>query len=117
MRNESLVYARADSPLVGRFSAWRRYVSALAARRQDPGFVAQVTLALLFAGAFAAFAHVVEDYLTGDPIVRWDVEFSRWIHEHADATFVSVFKVVTWAGNAVFLAAVTIGVSLWLLRR
>jgi membrane-associated phospholipid phosphatase len=75
-----------------------------------------VTLLVFFAAALAAFAHVVEDYLTGDPIVRWDVEFSRWLHVHSDPSLVSVMKVVTLAGNSAFLALLTLGVAAYLLR-
>jgi membrane-associated phospholipid phosphatase len=87
------------------------------ARRHEPRFHAQVALAVLFAAALTAFAHITEDYLTGDPIVRWDVEFSRWLHEHSSAPLRSLFEVVTWGGNVAFLALLTVGVALYLLRR
>jgi hypothetical protein len=77
-------------------------------RLQDPHVQLEVVLALVFLGAITAFGHVVEDYLTDDPIVRWDVEFSRWLHVHSSPALVSSFSVVTWAGNAVVLAAVTL---------
>jgi undecaprenyl-diphosphatase len=67
--------------------------------------------------AVAAFAHLTEDYLTGDPLVRWDLEFARWLHEHASSRLVSVFDIVTLAGNAVVLAALTAGAIWFLLRR
>jgi membrane-associated phospholipid phosphatase len=117
MQRGTAVYARADSRRPAWFSAWRGYASAVSNRRHDPRFVVQVVLGLLFAGAMAAFAHVVEDYLTGDPIVRWDVEFSRWLHQHSSPALVSVFNVVTLAGTVVVLAAVTAAVALYLLRR
>lgn len=74
-------------------------------------------LATAFAAALAAFLHIVEDYLTGDPIVRWDVEFSRWLHEHSNATLLSIFKLATLAGNVAFLALLTVVVALYLVRR
>jgi membrane-associated phospholipid phosphatase len=77
-------------------------------RLHDPHVQLEVVLALVFLGALTAFGHVVEDYLTGDPIVRWDVEFSRWLHIHSSPGLVSLFSVVTWAGNAVVLGAVTL---------
>jgi undecaprenyl-diphosphatase len=90
----------------------RRRASRLATsawdRLHDPHVQLEVVLALVFLGALTAFGHVVEDYLTGDPIVRWDVEFSRWLHVHSSPTLVSLFSVVTWAGNTVVLAAVTL---------
>jgi membrane-associated phospholipid phosphatase len=78
-------------------------------RLHDPHVQLEVVLALVFLGAITAFGHVVEDYLTGDPIVRWDVEFSRWLHIHSSPALVSMFSLVTWAGNTVLLAAVTLG--------
>jgi len=52
----------------------------------------------------------------GDPIVRWDVELSRWIHRHSSSELVSVFQAVTWAGNAATLVLLT-AVAAWLLVR
>ena len=74
-------------------------------------------LAVAFVGAATAFGHLVEDYLTGDPIVRWDVDFARWLHEHSSHSLVDLFQVVTWAGNAVVLALVTAAALALLLRR
>lgn len=85
--------------------------------KRDPHVQLQVALALLFAGALAAFAHITEDYLTGDPLVRWDLEFSGWLNGHSSSTLVALFKVVTLAGNVVFLALFTVAVALYLLRR
>jgi membrane-associated phospholipid phosphatase len=87
------------------------------ARRHDPRLQIQAALAVLFAGAIAAFAHIVEDYLTGDPLVRWDVEFSRWLHVHSNPALVSVFKIVTIGGTVAFLALFTLAVALYLVRR
>ena len=87
------------------------------ARRHDPRLQVQAALAVLFAGAIAAFAHIVEDYLTGDPLVRWDVEFSRWLHVHSNPALVSIFKIVTIGGTVVFLALFTLAVALYLVRR
>jgi undecaprenyl-diphosphatase len=95
----------------------RRLFDSARARRDEPQFQLQVTLATVFALATGAFLHVVEDYLDSEPIVRWDVEFSRWLHVHSNGALVSFFKVVTWAGNVAFLALLVAGVSLFLLRR
>ena len=54
---------------------------------------------------------------TGDPLVRWDVEFGRWLHEHSNASLASAFKVFTSAGSVQVLALLTAGVALFLLRR
>jgi membrane-associated phospholipid phosphatase len=71
----------------------------------------------LFALAVGAFGHIVEDYLDHDPIVRWDVEFSRWLHLHSNGTLRSFFEVITYAGNVAVLALLAAAVSIWLLRR
>jgi len=95
----------------------RQTRSTVWAHARDPRLQVQAVLALLFAGAAAAFAHIVEDYLTGDPLVRWDVEFSRWLHDHSSPALVSFFEVVTWAGNVVTLALVTAAVAAYFVRR
>ena len=59
----------------------------------------------------------MEDYLTGDPIVRWDVEFSGWLHEHSSPTLVSTFKVLTLLGSVPFLALLVLVMTVLLLRR
>src|SRR6266571_7409974 len=86
-------------------------------RRRDPRLQAQTFLLLASLGAAAAFSHVVEDYLTSDPLVRWDVEFSRWLHEHSNPALVSAFKVLTLLGSVPFLAVLVLAVALLLLRR
>ena len=97
--------------------ALQRAGQSVWARRHDPRLQLQAAIAVLFAGAIAAFAHIVEDYLTGDPLVRWDVDFSRWLHVHSSPTLVSVSKIVTIGGTVVFLALFTLAVALYLLRR
>ncbi len=92
-------------------------VRAIWQRRGDPLFQKVALLAVLFMAAVVAFAHVAEDYLTGDPIVRWDVHFATWLHVHSSPPLVSVFEVVTYAGNAVFLAVLTATACVVLLRR
>jgi membrane-associated phospholipid phosphatase len=99
------------------FRPLRRTVPALWARRRDPRLYVQASLAGIFLAALWGFGLVVEDYLTGDPLVRWDVEFSRWLHEHSSSFLVSAFKVVTLAGNVAGLAVVIVAASLYLLRR
>jgi undecaprenyl-diphosphatase len=95
--------------------AIRRYGTAL--RHRDPRALTIGGLVTAFVLAIAAFAHLVEDYLTGDPIVRWDVTFARWLHEHASQPLVRVFDVVTLAGNAAVLGLVVVIVGVVLLRR
>ncbi|HET7857390.1 MAG TPA: phosphatase PAP2 family protein [Gaiellaceae bacterium] len=95
----------------------RRSLADVWARRGDPRLLVQLALVALCAAAVSAFGWVVEDYLTDDPLVQWDVEFSRWLHDHSSPTLVSAFDVVTLAGNVALLALLTAGVALYLLRR
>lgn len=95
----------------------RRALSATWARRGDPHLQLQVALGATFAAAVWAFGHVVEDYLTGDPLVRWDVELSQWLHQHSSSVLISAFEVFTWAGSVPGLALLTVAVALFLLRR
>jgi membrane-associated phospholipid phosphatase len=91
--------------------------SRSALRKRDPR---TLTIAGLLAGlvaALVAFAHITEDYLTRDAIVRWDVSFARWLHEHASHPLVRVFDVVTMGGNAVVLLVVVAAIGIVLLRR
>ena len=103
-------------PSARRVAVWRWLGSAWS-RRREPELQAQAFLLLMFLGAVAALGHIVEDYLTGDPLVRWDVEFSRWLHEHSNPALVSAFKVFTLLGSVPFLALLVLVVVLVLLRR
>jgi len=88
-----------------------------AARLGEPRFQLRVVLAALFAFFVGAFAHVVEDYVDREELTRWDVEFSRWLHVHANDTLTSFFKVVTYAGNVAFLALFTVAIAAYFVRR
>jgi undecaprenyl-diphosphatase len=93
----------------------RRYYVSL--RHRDPRTLTITWLLAVVVAALAAFGHLVEDYLTGDPIVRWDVEFARWLHEHSSGALVTFFKIVTLAGNAAVLGVIVVGIGFVLLRR
>jgi membrane-associated phospholipid phosphatase len=93
----------------------RRYYLAL--RRRDPRTLTISGLLLVLVAALAAFGHLVEDYLTGDAIVRWDVEFARWLHEHSSGWLVELFKIVTLAGNAAVLGVIVVAIGFVLIRR
>jgi membrane-associated phospholipid phosphatase len=78
------------------------------------------TLLGLFAvlvGSVFAFAQVTEDYLTRDPLVDWDVRFASWLHAHSTGWLVTVFKVVTLAGNSVVLVVVVGALAVAFFRR
>ena len=108
---------RATAPSRGVRVAVRSTAETAWSRRHEPRAQWLVALALAFLAATAAFGHVVEDYLTGDPIVRWDVDLARWLHEHSSPALVDVFDVVTWAGNAIVLGLLTAVVLAVLIRR
>jgi membrane-associated phospholipid phosphatase len=95
-------------------AVWTR---TLQQRSGDPFIRKLGLLVFLLGGALLAFAHVAEDYLTGDPLVRWDVHLATWLHAHSSPKLVSTFEVVTYAGNAVVLAALVATACLLLLRR
>jgi membrane-associated phospholipid phosphatase len=103
---------RSSGPVV---SAARRYVASMRAR--DPRTFALSGLVVAFVLDMLAMAHLVEDYLTGDPIVRWDVRLATWLHLHASQPLVRVFEVVTYAGNAAFLGLFILVTAILLLRR
>ena len=92
-------------------------LAELVDRGRDPSFRLFAALVAVMLAAAAVFADLSEDYLTRDPIVRWDVEFSEWLHAHAVGALVDFFKVVTLAGNVAFLAAVVLAAAAFLLRR
>jgi membrane-associated phospholipid phosphatase len=93
----------------------RRYYLALG--RRDSRTVTSSALLVVLVAALAAFGHLVEDYLTGDPIVRWDVHFARWLHEHSSGWLVELFKIVTLAGNAAVLGVIVVAIGFVLVRR
>jgi membrane-associated phospholipid phosphatase len=78
-----------------------RYWDAVRAR--DPRTLKVSVIVLALIASASAFGHVTEDYLTGDPIVRWDVHFARWLHLHADHPLVRVMNVITFGGNPAVL--------------
>jgi membrane-associated phospholipid phosphatase len=53
-------------------------------------------LSLVFATAsVVAFGRVTEDYLTKDPLARWDLSFARWLAGHRSAFGLDSFRVIT----------------------
>lgn len=85
--------------------------------RADPRSRWIAVLLALLAADLALFGHIVEDYLTGDSLVRWDVHLARWLHEHSNPTLVDIAKIVTWLGNGIFLLLLVASIAVGLLRR
>jgi membrane-associated phospholipid phosphatase len=74
--------------------------------------------ALLVALASAVgFARVAEDYLTNDPLARWDVSVARWLFDARSATGIEVFRIVTVFGSPAFVLAVATALCIALFRR
>ena len=49
--------------------------------------------------AAVTFARIAEDYLTNDPLARWDVEYARWLAGERTTTGIDAFRVVTFFGG------------------
>lgn len=49
--------------------------------------------------AAAAFARVAEDYLTNDPLARWDVRLARWLAGERSSVGNDFFRVLTYVGS------------------
>jgi undecaprenyl-diphosphatase len=88
---------------------------ASASRRPKPR---RLWLALAVSALSAiAFARIAEDYLTNDPLARWDVSFARWLSGERSRVGIDFFRVVSFLGSpAMALAAATV-VCLLLYRR
>jgi membrane-associated phospholipid phosphatase len=97
------------------FERSRSYADAV--RNRDPRTLTITGLLVGLVAAVSAFAHLTEDYLTGDPIVRWDVHFARWLHVHASDPLVRVFDAITLGGNAAVLFVLVAAIGIVLLRR
>jgi undecaprenyl-diphosphatase len=80
----------------------------------------QRRLALAFAAAVLsafAFAHIAEDYLTNDPLARWDVSFARWLAGERTTAATDAFRVLTFFGSPAAALVVGAIVCLVLYRR
>jgi membrane-associated phospholipid phosphatase len=94
-----------------------RLKASAAASWQEP---ARRRLGLALAVALLAaitFARVAEDYLTNDPLARWDVSFARWLAGERTTAGIDFFRLVTFFGSAVCLIAVTAVIFIVLVRR
>jgi hypothetical protein len=60
----------------------------------------RLTLSLAVAVLSAiAFARIAEDYLTNDPLARWDVSFARWLAGERTTLGADFFRVFTDVGS------------------
>lgn len=91
--------------------------AAVAAAWHDPR---QRRLVLALAAAVLsaiAFARIAEDYLTNDPLARWDVTFARWLAGERTAFGIDFFRVVTFLGSPAVALIVSTAVCIALYRR
>jgi membrane-associated phospholipid phosphatase len=80
---------------------------------------AQRRLGLALAAAVLsaiAFARIAEDYLTNDPLARWDVSFARWLSGER-STITDFFRVLTFIGSPAAALAIATVVCVLLYRR
>jgi undecaprenyl-diphosphatase len=95
----------------------QRLVRRTASAWQTP---AQRRLLLALGWALLAaltFARIAEDYLTNDPLARWDVEYARWLAGERTPTGIDVFRVVTFFGSPTVVFVVGAVVAVLLYRR
>ena len=64
-----------------------------------------------------AFARIAEDYLTNDPLARWDVSFARWLSGERSTVGTDFFRALTFLGSPAVALAVCAVVCLLLYRR
>jgi undecaprenyl-diphosphatase len=64
-----------------------------------------------------AFARIAEDYLTNDPLARWDVRFAQWLSGHRSGVGTDFFRVFTDIGSPAGALAIGTVACLVLYRR
>ncbi len=73
-----------------------------------------ITAAVLSA---IAFARIAEDYLTNDPLARWDVSFARWLSGERSTLGTDLFRVLTFLGSPAAVLTIAAAVCIVLYRR
>jgi membrane-associated phospholipid phosphatase len=80
----------------------------------------QRRLALALAAAVlaaTAFARIAEDYLTNDPLARWDLSFARWLSGERGNIGTDVFRALSFVGSPAVALAIGIIACVMLYRR
>ncbi|MFL5980745.1 MAG: phosphatase PAP2 family protein [Gaiellaceae bacterium] len=113
-----------DAPLYARRIDGRRVARAAAATATAVIAIwrtpKQRRLALAIAAAVlsaVAFARIAEDYLTNDPLARWDLTFARWLFGERSTIGTDFFRAVTFLGSPATVAAVAAVACVVLYRR
>jgi undecaprenyl-diphosphatase len=71
----------------------------------------------LAALAAVAFARIAEDYLTNDPLARWDVSFARWLSAERGSIGTDFFRVLSFLGSPAVALAIGTVVCVMVYRR
>lgn len=75
-------------------------------------------VALLAAlGSALVFARITEDYLTNDPLARWDVSLAGWFEEQRSAAGLDAFRAITNFGSPAVSLVIASIVCVVLYRR
>jgi len=80
----------------------------------------QRRLALALAAAVLTsigFARIAEDYLTNDPLARWDFSFARWLADERSTIGTDAFRMLTFFGSPAVAFAIAAVVCVVLYRR
>jgi len=104
--NERTARRAADSARAVVASTWRTPKQ----RRLGLALAAAVLSAI-------AFARIAEDYLTNDPLARWDVSFARWLSGERGTVGTDIFRVLTFIGSPAAALAIATIVCVLLYRR
>ncbi|HEU5279766.1 MAG TPA: phosphatase PAP2 family protein [Gaiellaceae bacterium] len=64
-----------------------------------------------------AFARVAEDYLTNDPLARWDLSFARWLAGERTTPGTDFFRALTFIGSPATAATIAAVLCVLLYRR
>jgi len=107
---------RAEHPGRARRLA-RRSVAAGTSAWRTPS-QRRILLALVSALLTAfAFSRVAEDYLTNDPLARWDVRFAHWLALERTAAGTDAFRILTFFGSPAVALVLTSVVFIALYQR
>lgn len=117
---------RHGPPLLSRLSAWLRVQAAAGDSRWHrmvldlldptrPDARVVTLLALVLAGSAWLFFGILEDIVSGDPLVRVDTAIYQALQDLRTGPGDAIMLVITELGDTVVVLAITVAVSLWLL--
>ena len=68
-------------------------------------------------GSALVFARITEDYLTNDPLARWDVSLAAWFADHQSTAGADAFRGITNLGSPLVCLVIATIVCVVLYRR